>query len=262
MKLFAFTIDLETDYAGCMENSSIFRDLKQIEEVLSTLSSLNVKITVFTVGNILETFPEVIKLFEKHNCEFEAHSYSHNFKHPDSEYEIKKSREAFYNYFKEYPRGYRAPRGDISNDGIKMLEKHGFLYDSSITPAFFPNPFRYLFHKKKAHYIDGTNIMEIPVTPVSPLRLASSMSYIKMIGIDLFIKLSNLTEMPDTICFGSHLHDFIIKENSLNKLFPLWKLLYGINKHKGMEFCEKYLNFIQEQGYKFCFMSEIYNLHK
>lgn len=262
MKLFAFTIDLETDYAGCTDDYSIFKDLKQIESVLDLLSSFNVKITVFTVGSIFETFPEVIKLFENYNCEFEAHSYSHDFMRPDSEKEIKKSREAFFNYFKEYPRGYRAPRGNISSDGIKMLEKHGFLYDSSITPAFFPNPFRYLFHKKQIHYLDGTNIMEIPITPVSPLRLTLSISYIKMIGIDLYIKLSDLTEMPDTLCFNSHLHDFIIKENSLNKLFPLWRLLYGINKYKGMEFCEKYLEFIQKKGYRFCYMSEIYNLHK
>ena len=67
--------------------------------------------------------------------------------------------------------------------------------------------------------------------------------------------------MPDIMCFGSHLHDFIIKENSFNNLFPLWRLIYGLNKYKGLDYCEKYIKFIKEKGYTFCYMSEIYNLY-
>lgn len=262
MKLFAFTLDLESDYSGCMDEHLIFRDLHKIEEVLSALNSLDVKITVFTVGSIFEAYPEVIRLFEKYECEFEAHSYSHDFRHPDSKDEIVRSRDAYYKYFGHHPRGYRAPRGDVSPEGIRLLEKYGFLYDASITPAFFPNPFRFLNYNKRPHYLDGTNVMEIPITPVSTFRLALSISYIKMIGVERFITLSNTAEMPDTVCFNSHLHDFIIKEDSFNKLFPVWRLLYGINKHKGMEFCERYLNFISGKGYRFCYMSEIYELNK
>lgn len=258
MKLFAFTIDLESDYGGVVNQYEIFKDPVKIEDLLSILNSLDVKITVFAVGEIFELFPHVIKLFEKYDCEFEPHSYSHNFDSPDSEPEIEKGKSAYFDYFKKYPKGYRAPRGKISDPGIKLLEKHGFLYDSSIFPSYFPDPFRYLFSNKQVHYYGDSKIMEIPITSVSPFRLTLSISYIKLLGVNFFTALS----LPDVICFGSHLHDYIINENSFNKLPFFWKLIYGRNKLKGIDYCKKFMEHVKQKGYRFCYMSEIYNSHK
>jgi len=258
MKLFAFTLDLEADYGGVVNQYGIFKDLGKIEEVLSELNVLGVKITVFVVGEILELFPDVIKVFEKYHCEFEPHSYSHNFNNPDSEYEIERSKIVYFNYFKRYPRGYRAPRGKISDSGIKFLEKHGFLYDSSIFPSYFPNPFRYLFRNRRIHYYGNSKIVEIPFASVTPFRLTLSISYIKLLGVNLFKKLS----LPDVVCFDSHLHDFIINENSFNKLPLFQRLIYSRNKHKGVDYCIRFLEHVKQKGYKFCYMSEIYELFK
>ncbi len=258
LKLFAFTLDLESDYAGNMEEYGVINDLAAIDQLLSTLHSLNVKITVFVVGKLIELHPEVINVFEKYNCEFEAHSYSHDFNNPDSEIEIIKSREAYYKYFGKYPRGYRAPRGLISDSGINYLEKQGFLYDSSIFPSYFPDPFKYIFSNKEAHYYNNSKIMEIPLTVVSPLRLTLSISYIKLFGIDLFKKLAP----PNFICFDSHLTDFIVNEKSFDKLPAIWKLIYSRNKYKGIELCVNYIEHIKQNGYRFCYMSEIYDFHK
>ena len=258
MKLFAFTLDLESDYAGNMEEYEVFDDISAIDELLSTLHSLDVKITVFAVGKIIESYPDVIRTFEKYNCEFEAHSYSHDFRKPDSEQEIEKVKAAYFNYFGRYPIGYRAPRGLISDSGIKTLEKHGFLYDSSIFPSYFPNPFKYLFSKKEVHHHAGSNIMEIPFTSVSPFRITLSISYIKLFGTNLFTKVS----LPNIICFDSHLHDFIIKNKSFSKLPLIQKICYSRNKFRGIEQCVKFLKHIKQNGYEFCYMSDIYNLHK
>ena len=258
LKLFAFTLDLEAEYQGVIDQYEIFKDLPRIEEVLSALNSLDVKITVFTVGKIIESFPEIIKIFEKYDCEFEAHSYSHDFDNPDTEAEIKKAKTAYYNYFKKNPIGYRAPRGKITDSGIKHLERYGFLYDSSIFPSYFPNPFRYLFSNKEIHYYKDSNIMEIPITSVSPFRLTLSISYIKLLGVNFFLKQS----LPDVICFDTHLHDFIVKETSFIKLPLIWKLIYSRNKFRGIDLCVKFLEHIKQKGYQFCYMSDIYNLYK
>ncbi|MBI4698624.1 MAG: polysaccharide deacetylase family protein [Nitrospirae bacterium] len=257
MKLFAFTIDLEADYGGVVNQYEIFKDPEKIEEVLSTLHSIDVKITVFTVGEIFELFPGIIKIFEKYDCEFEVHSYSHNLNCPDSEIEIEKSRGAYFNYFNRYPAGYRAPQGRISFQGIKLLEKHGFLYDSSIFPSYFPNPFRYLFHNKQIHFHSDFKILEIPLTSVSPFRLTLSISYIKLLGIRLFKK----PALPEVICFDSHLHDFIHNEKSFGQLPLFWKMIYSRNKFMGMNYCKTFLEQVKREGYRFCYMSEIYNLH-
>lgn len=200
----------------------------------------------------------MIKLFEDHNCEFEPHSYSHNFIQPDSESEINNARTAYYNYFKKNPRGYRAPRGKISSSGISSLEKHGFLYDSSIFPSYFPNPFRYLLCDRQIHYFGDSKIMEIPITSLSPFRITLSVSFIKLLGVRFFMKLS----LPDVICFDSHLHDFIHNENSFSKLPAFQKLIYSRNKFKGIQYCLQFLKHVRQEGYEFCYMSEIYNLHK
>ena len=258
MKLFAFTLDLESDYAGLMNEYNILRDLVKIEEFLSALNSLDVKITAFTVGEMLEQFPKVIKTFEKYKCEFEPHSYSHDFNNPDSETEIKKAKRAYLNYFNKNPFGYRAPRGKITRSGIKKLEKYGFLYDSSIFPSYFPNPFLYLFSNREIHYYKNSSIVEIPFTSISPFRVTLSISYIKLLGIDFFVKQA----LPNIICFGSHLHDFIHSNDSFNKLPLVWKLIYSRNKLNGIDYCIKFLTHVKKEGYQFCYLSELYNLYK
>ncbi len=261
MKLFAFTIDLEPDY-GYANQYEIFKNHALIEKVLSILNSFNIKITVFVVGKIFELYPDIIKIFERYNCEFEVHSYSHDLDNPDSESEIEKAKLAYFNYFKKYPMGYRAPQGKISISGINALEKHGFFYDSSIFPSYFPNPSRYLFCKRQIHYYGNSKIMEIPFTSITPLRLTLSISYIKLFGINFFMKLFQLFNLPNIICFDSHLHDFIFNEISYGKLPYFWKFVHSPNKFLGMDYCIKFLEYIRQREYQFCYMSEIYELNK
>lgn len=262
MKLFAFTLDLEADYAGCTDQYGIFKNPKKIEQLLSILDSFDIKITVFVVGEIFEQYPDVIRIFEKYNCEYEIHSYSHGVINPHLEHEIEKARIAYFNYFKKYPKGYRVPQGRISNAIIKLLEKYSFLYDSSIFPSYYPNPFRYFFCNRNIHYFNNSNIMEIPMTPITPFRLALSLSYIKLLGIKFYLKLFRIFNLPDIICFNSHLHDFIINENSYSKLSYFWKFIYSRNKFSGIDYCIQCLKYIKQKGYQFCFMSELYKLYE
>ncbi len=261
LKKFAFTLDLEPEYAGNTYQYEIFKEPAKIDEFLSIMYDCGVKITVFTVGEIFERFPEIIEIFEKYDCEFEAHSYSHSLTAPDSDEEIEKSKSAYYNYFNKYPKGYRAPQGRITDSGIRSLEKNGFLYDSSIFPSYYPNPFKYLLCKRGIHYSNNSEIMEIPLTSITPLRLSLSISYIKLLGIDFIIKLCQVFKIPDTICFNAHLHDFIVNENSYSKLSPFWKFIFGRNKYKGIDYCVQFMEYIKKRGYRFCYMSEVYELN-
>jgi hypothetical protein len=262
LKLIAFTLDLESDYAGYVDNNELFIDIDRIDDLLSKLTSHGIKITAFTVGKLFEQFPDIIRIFEKYNCEFEAHSYSHDFKNPDTESEIEKAKEAYFQYFGKYPSGYRSPRGIITRAGIYSLAKHGFLYDSSVFPSYFPNPIRYLFRNKEIHYYENCGIMEIPFSSISPFRLTLSVSYLKLFGLKFFLQLSKKFPLPDIICFDSHIHDFIVNEKSYRQLSAFWRLVYGRNKYKGTDFCLKYLDHLKQQGYTFCYMSEIYQLNR
>ncbi len=262
MKLFAFTIDLEAEYAGTVDGYEIFKDHSAIEHFLSVMQSHGVKVTAFTVGKIFEEFPEIIRIFEKYECEFEVHSYSHDPSRADSREEIEKARNAYFTYFNRYPIGYRAPQGRISDTGMQNLTELGFLYDTSIFPTYYPNPFRYIFYNREIHYHEKYNIMEIPLTSITPFRVLLSISYIKFFGIDLFMQLFKIFDIPDVICFDSHLHDFIFKEASHSKLPLHLKLFCGRNSSQGIDYCVKLLGYLKQEGYTFCYMSDIYNVHK
>ena len=261
-KRIAFTLDLEADYAGCTKEYQILNNPSAIEEILSQLFSHGIKLTVFVVGEIIERFPHIIKLFEKYKCEFEAHSYSHTVLNPDLEYEIKKAKQAYRNYFRKDPIGYRAPQGRITAQMYRLLEQNGFLYDSSIFPSYYPNPARYLFCEKNIHKVPNSTITEIPLTSITPLRITLSVSYLKLLGTRCFSVFFKLFPLPDIICFNGHLHDFIVAEQSYQKLNLFWKSIYGRNKYSGLQFCLWFLRYIKNQGYQFCYLSEIYNHFK
>ena len=262
-KTIAVTLDLEADHAGQLFQYGIFKNnMKQIEEVLEILTSLEIKLTVFAVGEIFNLYPEIIKIFEEYNCELEVHSFTHKIVDTDLESEIRNAKEAYRNYFGRPPKGYRAPLGKITDKTCALLEKYGFLYDSSIFPSYYPNPLKYLLRNKSIHYIKGSNLMEIPLTAFTPFRLMLSLSYLKLLGADFYFLLFKIFDLPDTIIFNTHLHDFIFREDSYSKLSFFWKIIYGRNRYKGIEFCTGFLKHVKNNGYSSVFLSELYEENK
>lgn len=261
-KAFALTLDLEPEHAGLIKKYEIFKDKAAIERLLDLLHSFNVKITVFVVAQLLESHPDIIALLENYPCEFEIHSYSHNHAACSPREEIEKARKAYRDYFHKDPKGYRAPCGRISKETIRLLEENGFLYDSSVFPSYYPNPLRYLFSNKDIHYINGSGLMEIPLSSITPFRLTLSLSYLKLLGIDAYRWMMNAFTLPEVICFNTHLHDFIVDEDTIRKLPAFWRFVYSRNKFKGIEYFVEFMNVIKKREYEFYFMSEVYERHK
>ena len=259
-RYFALTLDLESGISGVLKDEySVLKKPEKIEKLLDFFKKENVKISVFVVGEILEKFPEIISIFRKYDCEFHCHSYSHQGKFADSEREIIKSSEAYSRFFKKDPIGYRAPQGRISKKGIQLLDKHGFKFDSSVFPSYYPNPFKYLFKSKEIHGHKGFSIIEIPATPVSPLRFILSISYIKLLGYKTYEILIKMFRLPGIVVFGSHLHDFFLDIDTFKKLPLFWRMIYSRNRNKGPIFLKKIIDLFRERGYKFVYISEIYS---
>mgnify|MGYP001825482165 CR=1 FL=1 len=199
-RLFCMTLDLEADFSGALQDEyGLFLRPEWIAQLLDLLQEKGVKLSVFVVGELLEKFPDVISLFERNGAEFHCHSYSHDPAATDSEDEIRQCRDAHMRRFGAPPLGYRAPDGKISPAGIRNLEKHGFRFDSSIFPSYYPNPFKYLFRRASIHRIKGTGMVEIPNTPVSPLRIMLSLSYIKLLGRRAYFALLRRSRLPGRV---------------------------------------------------------------
>ena len=257
-RAFAMTLDLEKDFSGALENEDkILRSHAHITELLELLQTEQVKLSVFVVGELLETYSDVIGLFQLYDCEFHCHSFSHKSPQSNSEEDVRLCRDSFIAYFNNPPLGYRAPDGRINSEGIKNLEKYGFKFDSSFFPSYYPNPAKYLFKTRKPHRLKGTQLLELPNTSFSPFRIMLSISYVKMLGMASFRRLLRVSSLPEVVVFGSHLHDFFADEDMLQQLPRVWKWIYSRNAEKGLEYLAETLKYFRDQGYRFEYMSEM-----
>lgn len=259
-RLFAMTLDLESDFSGALHNEyALLRQPERVETLLKRLKERGVPLSAFVVGELLEKFSELIELFVRYGTEFHCHSYGHDPEDTDSGAEIGKARDAYVRYFGKPPLGYRAPDGRISRNGIEQLEAHGFKFDASIFPSYYPNPFKYLFRRSRPHFYGDTRVVEIPNTPISPLRIMLSLSYIKLLGIKPYLRLLRWSRLPKTAVFGSHLHDFFTDSDALSRMPGFWRTVYGRNRDLGLDFLDEILDFFQGEGYSFMTMSGVYS---
>ncbi len=257
-RAFALTLDLEKDFSGALVDADkILRSHPHITQLLELLQAEEVKLSVFVVGELLEAYSDVIGLFQHYDCEFHCHSFSHQSPHSNSEEDVSRCRDAFIDHFQSAPLGYRAPDGRINSEGIQNLEKYGFKFDSSFFPSYYPNPAKYLFKTRKPHRLKGTQLLELPNTSFSPLRIMLSISYVKMLGMAGFRRLLRVSSLPEVVVFGSHLHDFFADKEMLQQLPRVWKLIYSRNAEKGLKYLTDTLRYFRDKGYRFEYMSEI-----
>lgn len=105
-------------------------------------------VTWFIPGHSMETFPIETKMIIDSGAEIGCHGYAHEGGAQMSEDQerdvITKCVELATKLTGKKPSGWRAPLYQIRENTIKVLEEHGFLYDTSLThhdskPYFLPN---------------------------------------------------------------------------------------------------------------------------
>ncbi len=114
--------------------------------ILQTLREEGVKATFFVVGWTAETHQDRAEMILREGHEIAHHSYSHTWidpAFPDKEVEeMEKGLEALKTRLGVVPKGYRSPAGETSDNLIRLLNKHNFLYDSSLLDDI--NPYRHV----------------------------------------------------------------------------------------------------------------------
>jgi polysaccharide deacetylase family protein (PEP-CTERM system associated) len=140
----ALSIDLEywwcneflTDY---LPEGRVDLIIESLYPLLHLLEKYNVKATFFVLGSVAEKYPQVIEDLYQKGHEIASHAYSHRTleKLGKEEFikEIKTSLDLLGSY---HPVGFRAPSFSAKNTTrwyLDVLEKYGFLYDSSIFPV-------------------------------------------------------------------------------------------------------------------------------
>ena len=177
MKTCLVSIDVENDL-----NAQTFESISRMNAILSIFDKYKIKASLYVTGDILKRFPDEVKKWSKKH-EISMHALVHE---PLFKFNSETRKNHINEFLKLYekvlgkgkkPAGYRAVQHTIDQQQMLLLNASGFLYDSSVVPAYIP--FRkYVGYKGKAPQVpynpSATNykkkgnlkIVELPVTPL------------------------------------------------------------------------------------------------
>jgi len=144
------TIDVEeifhAEYArNSRKNENVFRTSRNMPLIFRLLDEYDVRATFFVVGEVAERCPRILREIACRGHEVAFHSYDHKplwEKTSDQlEREIDEFNSLLMSVVGERCKGFRAPSFSLNNKtkwAMKILEKTGISYDSSIFPAWTP----------------------------------------------------------------------------------------------------------------------------
>jgi len=260
-KIACLTLDIEWDYhrehvkGHHLIKEWLFRDDERLKNLFHPL---DIKVTAFIVGEILQRMPLVIDSLKNANIEVELHSYSHSLKR-DPSIDIPHGINVYFDVTGEMPLGYRAPEGVLIPKELKYLEEYGFKFDSSIFPFFRFGKFCNFRLPQKPYFIKNSTLIEFPIGSIPIVRLPIALSYIMFLGWDTYESMFRVFGLPNIIVFDFHLHD-LFPSKSFKNLPDIWKFFYStIYKRNPWKYFKKIINFLKNNGYSFLFMKELYD---
>ena len=235
MNKIAFTVDVEPDLrAGRYEG--VTSGLLELEKVLDRY---NIKPTLFLTCDCLEKYPSLFRRLKDKGWEMALHGYRHqrfdDLTRAQKTKAIQSSIKCFKKYLKISPKGFRAPQHSIDEEGIDILNKFKFNYDSSTIPWNFYHilffwkikvKFSHHFLPMKIHKMGG--LTEIPssslIMPFSSVTLRLLPEGLQ----NIFFYLVNFYKTP---VFLMHSWDLIeIKDSKIYNLCPKKKFLLRMEK--------------------------------
>lgn len=217
-------------------------------KILDVLKKNDIKATFFTTGNFAKYAPEIIERMIKDGHEIAAHGVDHFMRKEKEIAEAKKILESFPGVKIS---GWRQPRmGAIR---YEELEENGYMYDSSVNPAFIPGRYNNLKTPRKIFRIG--KIIEVPASVSTPLRVPLFWLALHLFPLSLYKRLAWLALRRDGY-FATYFHPweftdlskfsivpFYIQYNSGDKLLSRLDSLIKYLKKKGCEF-ERFSEFV------------------
>ena len=135
-----------------------FKVVNGLDKILDFLNRHDTYATFFMVGEILESFPEILDKILSNRHEIAFHSMSHLRLDCIDSQQFANELEVFSKLSKKKSKGFRAPTFSLnekSSWAIDVLEKFHYLYDSSIVPA-------------------KTSMYGNPNAPINPYKISSN----------------------------------------------------------------------------------------
>ncbi|MBS59874.1 MAG: hypothetical protein CL606_00955 [Anaerolineaceae bacterium] len=256
------TLDIESDLLDKSGRIRMFDNTDLMGKYSSIVNNNNVKVTGFLVTSLIGKYSTEIGLLSRTiPIEFGVHSHSHERRLEYFANEVNSSVTAYEDFFGVKPIGYRAPNGLINRESIFSLIENQFKYDASIFPSIRLDEYGYsnlhLPNKPFRFVHSNDEIIELPAACLDTIRLVFSMSYVKFLGLELYKTLMRVFPLPDIVVIDSHPYDYYINRIAGN--IQGWKRYAHLrNSEEAFSVFESVVALLQEKGYEFMFMSELY----
>lgn len=132
--------------------------------ILKIIERQDIVATFFCTANFVEAEPELIRRISESGHEIACHGVDHfNPQASDIEVSKKKIEKAL----EKKIQGYRVPRMQAID--YKAMKSLGYLYDSSVNPAFIPGRYNHLNVPRRPYQKNG--IIEIPTSVATVMRV-------------------------------------------------------------------------------------------
>jgi len=265
MKTCFLSIDVEK-----RENQEIepFEGVKKLDNILDIFRKHQAKATLFVTGEVLEHQPDLVKKWAD-SFEIGCHDYYHiSLDKVDilgTEKQIKDFIGLHKNIFSRTPKGFRAPRNIINNEHFDILERCGFLYDSSVLPRYplgikhyagyrgrapitpyYPSKENYRKEDPSIALRTSNKLLEIPESPVF-FSIPLVGTWLRKLGVKLF-KFLFYFKKPDFISLSMHSWDGVKFEGRSSKNSgPVY-----------LQQLDEIMGFLKRIGYEFKSGEQIY----
>ena len=263
MKICFLSIDVEKHEN---QKDQPFEGVDNLDNILNIFKKHKANATLFVAGEILEYCPDLVKKWSK-DFEVSCHNYWYvaldKINLPERERQIRDFVNLYKNILGYPPKGFRAPRNVIDNNQFPILERYGFLYDSSVLPRY-PWPIKlYAGYRGRApifpYYPNINNyrkkgemkILEIPESPISfslpMIHIPFVATWLRKWGVKVF-KILLKSRKQDYLSFSMHSWDSV-------------KFVGKSHKNSGKIFLrqlDEILGFLKKIGYEFKSGEQIY----
>jgi peptidoglycan/xylan/chitin deacetylase (PgdA/CDA1 family) len=264
-KYACITLDMEPDYGDPLKHVHLLDDRAHLDRFADIINRYDAKVTMFTVTSLFDPYGEKLRqLEERVPLEYAVHSHTHDPRNGSSGDELAAAHEAFTHFTGKKPEGYRAPIGRIDKEGLGRLIDLGYQLDSSIYNSIRPGEYGYFnLHVPNVPFwlTRGGHdcLLEFPFTAISAVRIVFALSYVKLLGWPLYSLLLKLFGLPDMALLLIHPYNLYTRRNAAG-LHGLEKLALTRNDGKSYEYFENMVAALRHSGYRFIFVSEMYEL--
>jgi len=212
-----------------------------LEKILDVLFMEQVEATFFCTVNFAKEQPELVQRIIDDGHELACHGVDH---YKPEALDAKRCKKYLEGHFGVKAVGWRQPR--MQKIDYDKLAEWGYLYDSSVNPAFIPGRYNNLRVSRKPYLIG--KIKEIPTSVATFMRVPLFWLALHLFPLGLYVRMAKMS-IKKTGYFATYFHPWEFANLSDFKEVPFY-----IKKNSGDKLVERLTKVIKElkkTGYSF-----------